>query len=318
MANVRSLTSAEQAILDAIGSRELALWFVTATQIKKKIIDATQPIREFLASSGLHDYEQQEFGPEAKVFLGGLFLFKDVANATSVSLYRAATRGDERFLPSELEGQAEGGDVFALFALGDKLAFLNLSRSENLRAAQIIAQVGQETEAGRESDSKSDEQDSNSGSGGGNDTKGSGRNLGGGQGFSSDPELTRCIERRGMVVAESVLRRRGFEFRDVHATHSCEYIASKNGEEVVVEVKGTTGGFGSIIMTQNEVELHQRSYPLNMLIVVYGIEIERIDGNPSARGGVARVMFPWSIDDARLRPINLTYRLLSDEGEDVS
>lgn len=71
------------------------------------------------------------------------------------------------------------------------------------------------------------------------------------------------------------LERNGFVGADVSSskTASCDFKAMREGQEWVVEVKGTTGAAASVLLTRNEVDLHLKAYPLNALIVVHGIPL---------------------------------------------
>lgn len=81
--------------------------------------------------------------------------------------------------------------------------------------------------------------------------KGQGRGL-------SGPER-RLVEIEAMRQARQWLTREGFKFKDVSADESCDFRAERNGEKWVIEVKGTTEGPGSILLTANEVALHRRA-----------------------------------------------------------
>ena len=128
-----------------------------------------------------------------------------------------------------------------------------------------------------------------------------------GQGWGLDAVAKRAVELRAMQVAEEWLSEEGFVFRDVSSTDSCDFRAQRDGEDWVVEVKGTTAGPKSILVTRNEVALHRQSHPLNALIVVHGIKLGK-DG-VSASGGKRLVLSPWFLEDGRLSPTSYEYRL---------
>lgn len=110
-----------------------------------------------------------------------------------------------------------------------------------------------------------------------------------------------------MDLARQWLQERKFEFNDVSATHSCDFQARRNGEHWVIEVKGTTGGPGSVLLTRNEVALHRSSHPRNALLVVHGIQLS--DDSAKADGGELLAFEPWLLDEERLSPICYEYRL---------
>ena len=105
-----------------------------------------------------------------------------------------------------------------------------------------------------------------------------------------------------MGRAQEWLLDQGYDVKDVHRSSSCDFVASKNDEDFVVEVKGTTGALGSVLLTSNEVALHRAQFPLNMLVVVHGIEL--LDVRQKAFGGTLKVLSPWDLDKTRLVPIS--------------
>lgn len=131
--------------------------------------------------------------------------------------------------------------------------------------------------------------------------RGQGRGL-------SGPERV-AVEKAAMLFVEEALSAEGFTVRDVSASASFDFEASKDGATYYVEVKGTTGGLGSIILTSNEVDLHLREYPNNFLFVVHSIKLDRMNGEPTASGGVLVRFAPWRIEQDRLKPIAYSYAL---------
>jgi hypothetical protein len=128
-----------------------------------------------------------------------------------------------------------------------------------------------------------------------------------GQGWGLDTAAKTAVELRAMRVAEEWLSEEGFTFTDVSSTDSCDFRARRDGEDWVIEVKGTTGGPKSILVTRNEVALHRAAHPLNALIVVHGIKLGKDGG--SATGGTLLVLSPWFLEDGRLSPTSYEYRL---------
>lgn len=129
-----------------------------------------------------------------------------------------------------------------------------------------------------------------------------------GQGFGLNAVERAAVERRAMEAATSWLNANGFvEIRDVHANHSCDFMATRDGIEHAVEVKGTTSGLGKVILTANEVALHRKSHPANLLIVVHNIEL--IEFRSTAVSGTVRVFNPFKIDESELVPLSYMCRL---------
>lgn len=127
-----------------------------------------------------------------------------------------------------------------------------------------------------------------------------------GQGRGLTAPLRKAVEMHAMALAEQWLKDNGFEYKNVSATHSCDYTATRGGEEYVIEVKGTTGGAGSILLTRNEVALHTSRYPKNVLIIVHEIELDHTTARTSKGELIAE--FPWKLDEERLQPICYEYR----------
>ncbi|MGZ2501772.1 DUF3578 domain-containing protein [Rhizobium leguminosarum] len=118
-----------------------------------------------------------------------------------------------------------------------------------------------------------------------------------GQGFGLTPPQRQAVDQRAMVVARQWLDANGFTaIRDVHLHEPCDYRASLRGTNKVVEVKGTTGGPGAILLTKNEVDLHQQSFPNNVLIIVHSIVL----AGKAAEGGEVEAHDPWQIDEGGL------------------
>jgi hypothetical protein len=134
-----------------------------------------------------------------------------------------------------------------------------------------------------------------------------GRRSGMGQGRGLSAELRKLVELEAMTRARAWLLSRGFTFRDVSARECCDFRAQHAGEEWVIEVKGTTGGLKSVLLTPNEVDLHRASFPRNVLIVVHGLSIS-VDGK-HATGGELVAYFPWQLKDDRLSAVGYEYRL---------
>ena len=96
--------------------------------------------------------------------------------------------------------------------------------------------------------------------------------------------------------------------RDTSTTHPWDYEASRAGEHVRVEVKGTTGVRGLVQLTAGEVR-NALSYPTCALAVVSGIRLDTSTAEPTATGGDLALNWPWKLDEAGLRPLSYEYRL---------
>lgn len=137
---------------------------------------------------------------------------------------------------------------------------------------------------------------------------GSTANLSAGQGFGLSAAERQMVEAHSMDMAHTWLSSNGYtNVRDVHKTHSCDFIATKDSCERHVEVKGTTAGFGKILMTANEVALHKNKHPNNVLIVVHGIELHPMRNH--TMGGTVTALEAWNIESTKLQPLSYVCEL---------
>lgn len=130
-----------------------------------------------------------------------------------------------------------------------------------------------------------------------------------GQGFATDPAERAAIEAHAVARAQRYLRAQGFAVRDVGAVESYDLDATRPGERLYVEVKGTTSTGGEVVLTRNEVLLNADRHPHTMLIVLSHIEIDRDVTPPRATGGRMRVVHPWSVAGEDLTPVSYRYRV---------
>lgn len=110
-----------------------------------------------------------------------------------------------------------------------------------------------------------------------------------------------------MKHARDWLEEHGFRAEDTSLTKPYDFFARKDGMDFIVEVKGSTGGLGDIILTKNEVAAHQFWHPNNVLIVVHGMSLS--ESRSSVSGGTVHAVQAWKIDDANLVPLSFSYRV---------
>ena len=118
---MRKLTKIEQANAKALG--EAALFHVTGTILNKSIQDCNAAVRDLLKREGVLDYDTLNAGD--KVTLEGVY---DDGTETTISAYRAKTRGDKRIWFNGLKNHANAGDVMALVIRGGKLVIQNVTK----------------------------------------------------------------------------------------------------------------------------------------------------------------------------------------------
>ena len=118
---MRKLTTIEQANADVLG--DAALFHVTGTILNKNIQDCNAAIRDLLKREGVIDYAELE--PGDKVTLEGVY---SDGTETTISAYRAKTRGDKRIWFNGLKNHANAGDIMALVIRSGKLVVQNVTK----------------------------------------------------------------------------------------------------------------------------------------------------------------------------------------------
>jgi hypothetical protein len=103
----------------------------TQTTLDKAYSDATQEFREFLASTGIHDYGKQAQGQDAKVLRNATVLLHGSPLPSEVAMYRPMTKkGDPRFRISSIKRICQSGDIAAVLFIDGDLYVLRLDDSE--------------------------------------------------------------------------------------------------------------------------------------------------------------------------------------------
>jgi hypothetical protein len=122
------------------------------------------------------------------------------------------------------------------------------------------------------------------------------------QGFLLNGAQRKAIELRAMNLAIEFLQQAGFRCIDSSATESYDILAELEGEQLKIEVKGTTSDFcESVVMTRNEVDLHREEKGKTGLIVVSSILLNK--ESSTASGGNVDAMLRWDIDEWDADPI---------------
>jgi hypothetical protein len=129
-----------------------------------------------------------------------------------------------------------------------------------------------------------------------------------GQGFMLDQHTKLAVEAHAMNLAREHYAKLGTVV-DTALRRSWDYEVTINGRCWHIEVKGTTGDHGEVLLTPNEVA-HARSYPFVALFIVSNIKIVPGEADErTASGGVTTSLHPWRIDDGQLQPLGYKYRL---------
>jgi hypothetical protein len=128
-----------------------------------------------------------------------------------------------------------------------------------------------------------------------------------GQGFQVDQAAKAAVEAHAMNVATDFYSE-SWTVEDVHGSESYDLLCRRGGEEMHVEVKGTTTSGQEVILTPNEVT-HARTFQHTALFILTDISLERTDdGTVVASGGIPQMVDPWDIADGILIPIGFRYQ----------
>lgn len=111
---------------------EAALIVPTSTGLSKSILDATDGLREYLASIEYHDYDSQPLGREGRVQRDAILVHPDFLENTRVSMYRPATKnGDPRiWLGTPVRSYVKSLNMLAVTVIDGTMYVLNMSDPE--------------------------------------------------------------------------------------------------------------------------------------------------------------------------------------------
>jgi hypothetical protein len=134
------------------------------------------------------------------------------------------------------------------------------------------------------------------------------------QGFRVSSEERKAIEEHAMAQAIAHFTAEGWNVMDVSRTSPFDLRCTRpSGDELHVEVKGTTSDGTSVLLTQGEVE-HARVFPNTALFIVSHVELSAEPRRGiTAMGGRHRVIQPWQIEAVALQPLAFQYRVPDSE-----
>ncbi|MDB4497916.1 DUF3578 domain-containing protein [Gammaproteobacteria bacterium] len=123
------------------------------------------------------------------------------------------------------------------------------------------------------------------------------------QGYGLSGPERKAVELCAMGITRDYLVADGFKVKDTSGNNPFDFLATKGGKRVKVEVKGTTSSIAdSVMMTSNEVSLHTNEQGSTALAIVSGIVLDRSGKDPKCTGGELEYLYPWRIDDWELEP----------------
>ena len=128
---MRKLTTSEQNKIKLLTKNQVSLTLIepTETGLKKSIMDATGSVRNFLKNENIHDYEQQEQGPNYKVLIPTVIHTGFEITKSQASLYRPITKGgDPRIWFYKMTKIAKANDIIAITYFDDSFQIFNLTQ----------------------------------------------------------------------------------------------------------------------------------------------------------------------------------------------
>lgn len=131
MIHMRSFSKFEENNLKFLTQKNIehTLVQITETGYKKSILDATDPMRQYFKTVGMHDYALQSQGQENKVFQPTTILDGTSMYPTSTSLYRPETKkGDPRIWTNSLKKYCVPNDILLMLYHKEKLYVVNLTQ----------------------------------------------------------------------------------------------------------------------------------------------------------------------------------------------
>lgn len=137
---MRELQPLEQSRLAALtrSGFRFGLFQPTGNALTKCIMDATEPLRDFLKRRRVHDFDLQPQGEEHKVRIPAHVLVEGKWQRTDATLYRPMTKdGDPRIWFSRLGRVAGANNVIAIIEREQQLFLVNLTRTDVLGALQV-------------------------------------------------------------------------------------------------------------------------------------------------------------------------------------
>ncbi|WLD10739.1 DUF3883 domain-containing protein [Planctellipticum variicoloris] len=131
------------------------------------------------------------------------------------------------------------------------------------------------------------------------------------QGFQASPEDRKLIESYAVGWAKEHFEEQGFVVEVVGKPFDLR--CTRESEFKFVEVKGTVGQLGEVILTKNEVEFARQNRSQMVLFVVHGIQLVDDAIARVAVGGDVFLQDPWVVDEhGELTANQYRYRLQAD------
>lgn len=131
MVNMRPFNEFEQKNLKFLVNHNVKFTQVevTATGLKKSILDSTVPMRAYFLENRIHNYEEQEQVQEHKATHRAIILTDIEKKETKVVFYRPNTKkGDPRMWIYGLGSYTDGSEIHVLFKFENALCSVNITK----------------------------------------------------------------------------------------------------------------------------------------------------------------------------------------------
>lgn len=129
---LRKLTNVELHRIKRLTEKSINLTLIqpTSTGLRKSILDATFPVRNFLKENKLHNYCLQKQGAkDYGVKIKTTIFTENLAISSQASLYRPNTKnGDPRMWFTELSRYADSDDIIAIMTYEEQLILVNITK----------------------------------------------------------------------------------------------------------------------------------------------------------------------------------------------
>ncbi|MCH4823693.1 MvaI/BcnI family restriction endonuclease [Gramella lutea] len=140
---MRELTSVEKSRIRIFTQNSISITLLEPTEngLKKSIMDATGPVRNYLKNNGIHDFDTQSQGPINKVIIPTQIYTDFKIKNTKTSLYRPITKqGDPRIWIYGLKSFVDPNDIIGIIVYENQLNILNLTKLdlENLVSSPLL------------------------------------------------------------------------------------------------------------------------------------------------------------------------------------
>ena len=129
------------------------------------------------------------------------------------------------------------------------------------------------------------------------------------QGYSVLPAVRIAIESYSMKLARAYFK--GEQYKVTTKGKPFDLLCEREGQELYVEVKGTSTVGLEILLTRNEVLFANSHIESMALFVVSKIDVSTDVLNPIASGGEIVLFDPWKIDNQELEPLGYSYKTAS-------